>query len=273
MAHEARPLARDAIVAALARDAIVAALARLAPGHAGEVVVHASTGSTNDDARALAAQGCEHGSLVTADAQTRGRGRSGQRWHSPPGANVYLSVVLRPRLAPHLATPFTLCVGLVVAELVEARIGRPASLKWPNDVLVDGRKIAGVLVEAQIRGDRLASVVVGVGLDVETLDFPPPLDAIATSLAQLGAVDRNRSILVAELTARIVEAASRFEAHGLATFLPAVAARDALAGTRVRVGDVEGLARGIADDGALLVAQDDGRLERVVAGTVERLRE
>ncbi len=188
MAHEARPLTREAIADALAR---------LAPGHAGEVVVHASTGSTNDDARALAAQGCAHGSLVTADEQTRGRGRSGQRWHSPPGANVYLSIVLRPRLAPHLATPFTLAVGLVVAEVVESRIGRAAALKWPNDVLVGGRKIAGVLVEAQIRGDRLASLVVGVGLDVETRDFPPPLDAIATSLAELGAVDRDRSTLVA----------------------------------------------------------------------------
>jgi BirA family biotin operon repressor/biotin-[acetyl-CoA-carboxylase] ligase len=262
MADLARPLAREAIVLALARRA---------PAFAGEVVVHASTGSTNDDARALASQGCAHGSLVTADEQTSGRGRSGQRWHSPPGANVYLSVVLRPRLAPHLASPFTLCVGLVVAELVEARIGRMASLKWPNDVLVDGRKIAGVLVEAQIRGDRLASLVVGVGLDVETVDFPPPLDAIATSLAQLGAVDRDRSILAAELTARIVEAAARFEAHGLAAFLPAIAVRDALAGTRVRVGDVEGLARGLDVDGALLVAQGDGRDARVVSGTVERL--
>ncbi len=252
----------------IAAPRVTTALLSLEPGWSSPVVVFGETESTNDDARRLAREGCPHGTIVLADAQSRGRGRAGRAWHSPPGCNVYLSIVLRPRMSVAAIAPFTLAVGLAVACAVEARIDRPTRLKWPNDVFVDRLKIAGILAEGQVRGDALASLVVGIGLDVGTTQFPAPLETVATSLALLGARDRDRARLVAELATQVVVSADRFDREGLAPFLDGVRQRDALVGRNVAVGDVTGIARGIADDGSLLVAVTNERVERVVSGTV-----
>jgi BirA family biotin operon repressor/biotin-[acetyl-CoA-carboxylase] ligase len=235
------------------------------------VRVFAETGSTNDDAKALAREGAAAGTLVIADAQTAGRGRSGARWHSPPGSNLYFSMVLRPAISPAAVAPFTLVTGLVVLHAVEKRTPRRAMLKWPNDVHVDGRKLAGILVEGQVRGDALASVVVGIGINVATTSFPPPLDRTATSFALLGAVERDRSALAADIAVGLRRAEARFVDAGFAAFVEEAALRDALRGRRVGVGDVRGVASGIDDSGRLLVARDDGTTTAVVAGHVELL--
>ncbi len=247
---------------------IAAAVRRRAPAWGARVVALAETGSTNDVAKDLAREGAPEGTLVVADAQTAGRGRSGAAWHSPPGENLYASVLLRPAVAPAAALAFTLVAGLAVAEIVSARLSAPALVKWPNDVLVGDKKLSGVLVEGQTRGGELAALIVGVGLNVRTRAFPAPLDALATSLALEGARDLARGGLAAELTAGLLFAVRRYEAAGLAPSLEGLRARDALLGRHVDVDGVAGVARGIDDTGALLLERRDGVTTAIVTGHV-----
>jgi BirA family biotin operon repressor/biotin-[acetyl-CoA-carboxylase] ligase len=266
------PRAPVAFGAELTAERLRAALSARIAGFAAPVAVRAVTRSTNDDARAAAAAGAPALSAFAADAQTAGRGRGGRAWHSPPGENLYLSFLLRPAWEAGAAAPFALVVGLAVAEEIDRRLAAPAArVKWPNDVLVGGRKIAGVLLEGSIRAGRLASLVVGVGVDVHARSFPPDLAPVATSLAILGAEHRDRAALAADLVARVDAAASCFGSDGLAPFVGALSARDALSGRRVAVDEIRGVARGIDDAGRLVVERDDGARVPVVSGHVELL--
>ncbi|MEB2313056.1 MAG: biotin--[acetyl-CoA-carboxylase] ligase [Sorangiineae bacterium] len=229
------------------------------------------TGSTNDDALAAARAGAPHGATFVAEAQANGRGRRGRAWASPPGVNLTFSVIVRPSVPLGRVSAVPLVVGLAVRAAVARRLTTPVELKWPNDVLVDGRKLAGVLVESQLSGHRLAALVVGVGLNVALQEFPADLAGIATSLALSGARDLGRETLLLDVLAALEERLALFEEHGLAPLHRELTLHDALAGARVRVDGVAGLARGIDADGALLVADAGGALRRVIAGSVERL--
>ncbi len=245
------------------RSALDALGAPQAPIHVLE-----STTSTNDDARRLAAEGAAHGTFVVSDTQSAGRGRGGHTWHSPEGANIYLSLLLRPNLDALILPRFTLVVGLVVARAVEAFCPARALVKWPNDVLIEGRKVAGVLVEGQLRGGRVSSVVVGVGVNVHDQTFPQELQAIATSLAAEGGANLDRSRVVASLVAGVVKELALFEAQGLAPFLDALRERDALFARRVHMADVSGVALGIDGEGRLRVRDDRGEEHAVVSGEI-----
>jgi BirA family transcriptional regulator, biotin operon repressor / biotin---[acetyl-CoA-carboxylase] ligase len=231
------------------------------------------TASTNGDARRAAAEGAPHGATFLADSQTAGRGRGGHVWHSPPGENLYMSVVQRPRVAlsalPHLA----LVVGLAVARVVDAALACAppelrAGIKWPNDVFVSGRKIAGVLVESSLRGDELEAAVAGVGINVRTKDFPGEIADRATSLLLAGARVLDRAELVARLSVELDRALAAFTSLGLAPLLGELQERDVLRGVAVRVGEVEGIAEGIDEAGRLCIRVEGGDLRFVVAGSV-----
>jgi BirA family biotin operon repressor/biotin-[acetyl-CoA-carboxylase] ligase len=255
----------------LDEPSVAAAAARRIPGFDGRVVFFAETASTNDDAKRLAREGAPAGSFVVADAQTAGRGRSGARWHSPAGENLYLSIVLRPEVRASAVAPFTLVVGLVVAEVLAAKIDAPVRVKWPNDVLVRDKKIAGVLVEAQVRGDEVLSLIVGIGVNVRSTAFPPPLDRTATSLALEGERDVARADLAAEIAAGTIAATAAFAERGLAPFVERLSARDALLGAAVAAGVLRGTARGIDTEGRLVVEDARGERHVVVAGHVDKL--
>ncbi len=256
----------------LGLETLDAAVRRTLGTRAGLVVFAETTASTTDDAKRAAAAGAPTGSVFVADAQTSGRGRHGRAWHSPPGDNLYLSLLLRPDAPPAAVAPFALVVGLAVAEEVDSALGVPrAAVKWPNDVWVDRRKIAGVLIEATIAGGKVASLVVGVGLNVHTSSFPGDLAGIATSLAILGASRRDRASLAAGIAERVVHAQAEFAGSGLGSFRSALQSRDALLGRRVRVEGVEGVASGIDEGGRLVVRTDDAGDVPVVAGHVEML--
>jgi BirA family biotin operon repressor/biotin-[acetyl-CoA-carboxylase] ligase len=258
----------------LTAAAIEAARARLGLGAGGPLVVVGVTGSTNDDARKAAALGAPAGAAFLADAQTSGRGRGRHTWHSPPGENLYLSLIARPRVAASSVAPVTLAIGVAVAEVIEARLGAspaepaPIQIKWPNDVLAAGRKIAGVLVEGQLRGAEVVSLVVGVGVNVKTRDFPEELAARATSLARLGCLDLDRATLAAELLAALGAAIARYEKERLSGFAAALARRDALLHRRVEVGGVVGVAAGIDAAGQLLIRGEGGAITPVSSGEV-----
>jgi len=235
--------------------------------HLGEV------GSTNDEAAAWAraAEPAPHGAVVVADAQAAGRGRLGRKWHSPPGESLYVSVVLRPPLAPHRVPPMTLAAGVAVAETLVAFDLVPA-LKWPNDVQLDGKKVAGILTEMSADLDRVHHLVVGIGVNLNTRAFPEELAAIATSVAAARGAEVARADFAAQLCARLEHWVELFVADGAAAVVAAWKQHARFFGTRVRVtagrDRVEGVAEDLEDDGALRLRLDDGRTFRVVAGEV-----
>ncbi|HMJ15980.1 MAG TPA: biotin--[acetyl-CoA-carboxylase] ligase [Polyangiaceae bacterium] len=229
------------------------------------------TGSTNDDALNAARAGAEHGATFLTDQQTSGRGRRGQRWSSPPGENLTFSVLLRPAFAPERAGPFTLAVGLAIRDVAARCIAAPVGIKWPNDLLVNGRKLAGILVESHIQLGKLSALVVGIGLNVHMRALPPEIAGIATSLALEGAHEIEREHLLCDVLEALAARLASYETLGLSALLPELLAHDALRGRRVRTESASGIARGIEVSGGLLVEDPSGSLVSVVSGGVELL--
>jgi len=237
----------------------------------GELHELAACASTNDEAAERAAAGAPHGTVVVAAEQRRGRGRLGRAWYSPPGENLYLSCVLRPPLAPVALPPLTLAAGVAVAEAVAA-LGPRAAVKWPNDVTVAGRKLAGILTEMTTRGERIDYVVLGIGVNLGSRSFPPELAGVATSIELEG----GRAASPADFRARLLPGLEtwldRFFEGGVPAIGPAWTEWSGMAGARVRVTEgsrvVEGIACGIGPDGSLDVRDDRGHHVMVMAGDV-----
>lgn len=228
--------------------------------------------STNAEALALAAQGAAAFTAVVADAQTRGRGRLGRSWFSPPGVNLHVSVILRPAVPPPALPRLSIVAAIALAEAVEQVAPElPVELKWPNDLLVGGRKVAGVLSE--LGSADPPCVVVGVGVDVNlaAADLPPELARRATSLLAEAGRPVDREALLAALLERLEAGVRAFERAGGALDTEAWLRRARLDRV-VRVGFPEGgalaTAIGLRPDGALIVRMADGRIEDVVAGDV-----
>jgi BirA family biotin operon repressor/biotin-[acetyl-CoA-carboxylase] ligase len=229
------------------------------------------TGSTNDDAMSAAKAGAPHGALFIADEQTRGRGRRGRQWTSPAGVNLLFSVVLRPQLETSDAQALTLAMGLALRDVLAGRVDVPVGLKWPNDVFAEGRKLAGVLVETQLRGSEIRAVVVGVGVNVGMRALPAGLHDHATSLALLGARDLQLEPLLVGLLRSIDQRAKQYVCSGLQPILPDLLQHDVLRNRRVKVDKRVGTARGIAGDGALIIEDGEGGMHRVLNGSVDVL--
>lgn len=234
------------------------------------LVAVAVTSSTNDDAMNASRAGAQHGATFVADRQTAGRGRRGRHWSSPAGENLTFSVLLRPRFVPERAGAFTLAVGLAVRDVVARFVPSSVGIKWPNDVLVNGRKLCGILVESQLQLAKVSALVVGVGLNVHMRDLPADIGATATSLAREGAADVEREALLCDVLEQLATRLEQYENDGLGALLPELLRHDALAGRRVRIETTQGTARGIDVSGALLV-ETAGALVSVVSGTVELL--
>jgi BirA family transcriptional regulator, biotin operon repressor / biotin---[acetyl-CoA-carboxylase] ligase len=246
-------------------------------GHLGLDVHYLSeTSSTNDVAAVLAERGAAEGTVVVSGAQTSGRGRFGRVWHSPPGAGLYMSIVLRDlRAAPFL----TLAGGVAVVDGVRAATGLPLEIKWPNDVVAAGssspaqrRKIAGVLAEGSSTAGGLQHVVLGIGINIGPASYPHDVATRASSIeSELGrAVDAGpvcAEVLAA--LADLLKPLSRGDATALLARWRALSPWTS--GSAVECdtagGRVNGIAAGIADDGALLV-RVGGRIERIIAGEV-----
>lgn len=245
--------------------------------------VVASTTSTNDDAKAWAAAGAPEGAWIAAREQTAGRGRQGRPWASPAAAGLYLSVVFRPAADETADAPatalLTLMCGVAVAHAVRG-FGAPASLKWPNDVVVapaggagvSRRKLAGILAEGVVAGGRLEAVVAGIGLNLVPAAYPPDIASRAISLAELvRPVVSWEDALVAILQSLALWRA-RLSAGQAAVVLDAwralaPSATGAPVRWRTRSGERRGRTAGVDERGALLIETETGR-ERIVAGDV-----
>lgn len=233
------------------------------------LLVKAETVSTNDDARTAAAAGAPHGYAVVADAQSGGRGRRGRAWHSPPGENLYLSLVVRPPLRAVEAPLLTLAAGLAVAEALDAFVpAHRVSIKWPNDVRIDARKVAGVLVEGSVRGADLAFAVVGIGVNVRGSVLPEALVPIATTVRLACGAETDRGPVLVTLLGALEAHIDRLLAEGPAPLVAAVSARCDTLGQRVRADDIEGTAEAITAGGGLRIRRADGTHAEVRAGEV-----
>jgi BirA family transcriptional regulator, biotin operon repressor / biotin---[acetyl-CoA-carboxylase] ligase len=238
-------------------------------------------GSTNDVAARLAGGGAPEGTTVAAEAQTAGRGRLGRTWFSPQGAGLYVSVVVRPdtggrrgvpSAGPGLPAMLTLAAGVALAEAVRETTGLPAEIKWPNDLVFGRRKLAGILAEASAQGAEIEYVILGFGVNVRPVTYPPDVASRATSIeAELGRpIDRGLLLARAlEGMSACREALRRGEIGGVLDRWRRLS--PGAAGARVEWrapgGTVTGRTAGLDGDGALLVERG-GRVERVVAGEV-----
>lgn len=231
--------------------------------------------STNDRARELADEGAAHGEVVIAESQTAGRGRRGRSWASPPGRNLHLSVILRPQLPPQRAAELTLLASVATCDACR-QAGVDAGIKWPNDVLVGGRKVAGILTELSAEPEVVHWVVVGIGVNLNAGpdDFPPGVREIATSLAEARGQPVPRALFAAALLASLEQWLDVHAADGFGPVREAWRERSVTLGREVRVesdgAEVAGVAEDVDASGALLV-RTAGGVVRVVSGDVRLL--
>lgn len=229
-----------------------------------------SVPSTMDVAAALAAEGAPHGVVVAAHQQTAGRGRRGSTWQSPPGAGLYFSIIVRPTFAKPAASNLsliTLAAGVGVRDGIAAATGLAADLKWPNDLLVNRRKLSGILAEGHALGTPAQAVVIGVGVNLEQAAYPTEVSARATSLdGELGrAIDRDH-VFTAILRA-LCDRLAAIDARPGDILQAWRAASPSAVGTGVEWQGHRGVTAGIDDGGALLVRTSTG-VERIIAGDI-----
>jgi len=233
-------------------------------------------GSTSDRAKELADEGADHGTVVVAEAQTAGRGRRGRIWASPPRRNLYFSVVLRPELPPARAAELTLVASIALCDALR-QAGVQAGIKWPNDLLASGRKIAGILTELAAEPDRVQWVVVGAGVNVNARaeDFPEELRAGATSVLLERGQAAPRALLAAACFTALEEWLDRHAEEGFGPVREAWRERSVTLGREVIVKadgrEIAGTAEDIDESGALLVRSRAG-VERILSGDVQLLR-
>jgi BirA family transcriptional regulator, biotin operon repressor / biotin---[acetyl-CoA-carboxylase] ligase len=229
------------------------------------------TTSTNDEAKAGAKSGAPHGAVWVAESQSAGRGRQGRTWLAARGESLLVSVLLRIQCAPARLPPLALVAGLAVRDAVARAVGAaavPVGVKWPNDVLIGAKKVAGVLVEAQLAGKNVESIVVGVGINVHARSFPEEIAARATSVALETTSVPDRGELLADLLYGLDRDLPIAAVRGLGTVHARLTEADVLRGSRVRGELGEGLAEGIDLEGRLCVRGDDGILRLWTAGEV-----
>jgi BirA family biotin operon repressor/biotin-[acetyl-CoA-carboxylase] ligase len=233
--------------------------------------------STNDLAGEMAGNGAEEGLAITAETQTSGRGRLGREWRSPRGEGLYLSLVLRPNISPRSSSIITLAAAVAVAETLIFDLDLPADIKWPNDVLVRGRKICGILAESSIEADRLQHVILGIGVNISQAKFPEDMRQTATSVF----IESERTLSCDDLLSLLLERLDHWYRLAISNPARVIARCEDLSSSarscRVRItsGDreVEAVTRGIAPSGALVIETPEGERREVFSGEVTLRKE
>lgn len=239
-----------------------------------DIQVFEQTTSTNDVVEKLARDGVKEGFVVFAESQTKGRGRLGRVWQSPTHKGLWFSVLLRPNLRPQETTQLTVISATSLRRAIKTVTGLSAEIKWPNDLLLGGKKVAGILTELSAEVDRVRHIIIGIGLDVnqDTGEFPGELRQIATSLK----IEAGEEICRAELATKVLRELDADYARICAGKFPQVADEWEAAcvtigkNVAVHIGDrkFRGRAESLDDDGALLVRTEHGHLERIIGGDV-----
>jgi len=233
------------------------------------VYTYMRTASTNTLAYTLAEQGAKEGTVVIAEQQEKGKGRLGRTWASPPGG-IYLSCVMKPNIAPKGIQAFTLVTAISVVDAIAEVTGLSAQIKWPNDVIINGKKISGILTEMKAEIDRIDFIIVGIGINVNAAERSLP--STATSLRNEHGERIMRLDVVRALIRNLEREYNIFKEHGLKELRGRLRSLSATLGRQIRVTSYntvyEGLAVDIDDEGALLVKSSDGKVHRIISGDV-----
>lgn len=261
-------------------DILVPSLLRaeLGENEIGHRMVHYfRTDSTNSVALRLAAEDAPHGTVVLAEEQTAGRGRFGRSWYSERSSGIYASVILRPPLSPSAAPALTLMAGVAAHRAVSLATGLPVDIRWPNDLLVDGKKVCGILTEMSAELDRLHAVVLGIGINVNHLEMPAELKGIATSLRMETQKFYPRAHILLTLLRELERHYRLLLDEGSPAIVRRWAAESSYAeGKRVRVlsnaGEFLATTAGLEPSGALRVRRDDGREESLLSGEIVEVK-
>lgn len=238
-----------------------------------EIYFYEETGSTNMDAKRLGEEGAPHGTVVAADKQNSGRGRRGRTWESPAGKDIYFTILLRPDFPPDKAPGLTLVMALSVVQAIEEECGMKAGIKWPNDVVMNGKKVCGILTELTTETDYIQYVVTGVGINVNLEVMPEEIEETATSLLLEGGKRIGRAGLLQKVLKKFEGNYEKYaESLDMALMREDYNARLVNRDRQVRVldpkGGWEGIARGINASGELLVETEAGGMTAVYAGEV-----
>lgn len=237
------------------------------------ISAYRSVKSTNDIAAQMAQSGSPEGTIVTAEEQTKGRGRLGRVWHSPPGCGIYVSIILKPRFKPELAPGVAIMTGLALVDAISKRCKGEVKIKWPNDIFIGGRKAVGILTELSAETNKIDHIVVGVGINVNhrTEDFPSELQPIATSLRIANRKKVRRVDLLKDFLRCFENEYRRYKKNQLASSRKRILRHSYLLGKTVtlRSGSktVEGVAVDFDSNGALIIERDGERMP-VTSGEV-----
>ncbi|MGY4690081.1 biotin--[acetyl-CoA-carboxylase] ligase [Salibacterium sp. K-3] len=232
--------------------------------------------STQETAHELARKNEPEGTVIAADKQVKGKGRLDRPWHSPSGTGLWFSIILRPDIIPQCAPQLTLVAAVAVTEGLRRASGIEAQIKWPNDILINERKTAGILTEMQSDPDRVQAVIIGIGLNInqEKHDFPDDLQQIATSLAlENEGVPFNRAAIIAAVLESLEHWYTLYLEQGFKEVrrrweeLAVTIGKHVQAVTASKT--VEGYAEGITEDGVLLITQKDGTTERIYSADID----
>ncbi len=231
--------------------------------------------STNSMAYQLALKGAREGEVVIAESQKKGRGRLGRHWFSPPSLNLYLSVILRPKIPPHQASLITLMAAVATADAIQKFSGLLPLIKWPNDILLRNRKVAGLLNEIHSEMDRIHFVILGIGvnLNMDEKMFSKEIRAVATSLKKEMGQTISRKAFLQSLLQELEEGYAIFLKEGGTAVLKAWRERAQIKGRKIKVTSfgetLVGIAVDVDSDGALILKTEDGSQKRIVAGDIE----
>ena len=239
----------------------------------GRTVYFDATDSTNVQAKRLAEAHAPHGTLVVSDRQDGGKGRRGRSWASPSGVGIWMSLILRPEIAPSSASMLTLAAALAVREGIQEETGLSPLIKWPNDLVLNGKKICGILTEMSTELMEIQYVITGIGINVNQREFPPEIRDTATSLSlEAGRSFRRSSLIAAILKAFEKDYEAFLKTGGLSLLLEEYNACLVNRGKEVCIldpsGEYRAVAEGIDENGSLLVTLPDGTRREIISGEV-----
>ncbi|MDO9288522.1 MAG: biotin--[acetyl-CoA-carboxylase] ligase, partial [Thermodesulfovibrionales bacterium] len=244
-----------------------------------EIIFFESIGSTNTAALELAEKGAPHGTVVIADRQTKGKGRLGRTWVSPPKKNIYMSVILRPEIEPKDATLLTIMTAVSCAKGVMKSTGLKAEIKWPNDLMISNKKLGGILTEMKSDPDGIVFAVIGIGINVNSKtkkDFPPDIRGIATSIKEeLGKI-QSRTFIIAEILKELEHWYNVLLNEGRKPLFDEWKRLSATLGRKVRVTAGDNVFTGVAEDidkgGMLILRLPSGMLKKISSGDLTMMR-
>ncbi|PYZ98395.1 bifunctional biotin--[acetyl-CoA-carboxylase] synthetase/biotin operon repressor [Alteribacter lacisalsi] len=243
------------------------------PSFVKDILHYPSIHSTQETAHLLASEQAEEGTIVLADEQTKGKGRLGRQWHSPPETGIWMSLILRPDIEVRSAPQLTLLTAVAVVRGIKESLGLDPEIKWPNDILFNGRKAAGILTEMQAEPDRVHAIIVGLGLNVNQDYFPDELADIATSLRLEKGEKVSRTDVLEAILKEWDWLYRMFLKEGFSSVKPLWEAHALTMGKEITARTpretLKGVAVGIDDAGVLLLRTKDGKLHHIYSADIE----